>query len=69
MLDPLEADPELPLLDKDVLPEQRDAVALRYAAGLSAKEIGQVIGKSEAASQKLIQRALVVLREARDVDA
>ena len=48
---------------------QRDAVALRYAAGLSAREIGQVIGKSEAASQKLIQRALVVLREARHVDA
>ena len=40
-----------------------------YAAGLSAKEIGQVIGKSEAASQKLIQRALIVLREARHVDA
>lgn len=47
---------------------QRDAVALRYAAGLSAKEIGRVIGKSEAASQKLIQRALLALREARDVD-
>ena len=48
---------------------QRDAVALRYAAGLSAKEIGQVIGKSEAASQKLIQRALIALREARHGDA
>lgn len=47
---------------------QRDAIALRYAAGLSAKEIGRVIDKSEAASQKLIQRALVALREARHVD-
>ena len=47
---------------------QRDAVALRYAAGLSAREIGQVIGKSEAATQKLIQRALVALREGRHVD-
>lgn len=42
---------------------QRDAVALRYAAGLTAREIGQVIGKSEAATQKLIQRALLTLRE------
>ena len=51
------------------LPEvQRDAIALRYASGLSASEIGQVIGKSEAASQKLIQRALATLREARHVD-
>jgi len=50
------------------LPEvQRDAIALRYAAGLSAREVGHVIGKSEAASQKLIQRALAALREGRDV--
>ena len=44
----------------------RDAVALRYGAGLSAREIGGVIGKSESATQKLIQRALVALREAHD---
>jgi RNA polymerase sigma-70 factor (ECF subfamily) len=44
----------------------RDAVALRYGSGLSAREIGSVIGKSEAATQKLIQRALVALREAHD---
>jgi RNA polymerase sigma-70 factor (ECF subfamily) len=51
------------------LPEaQRDAITLRYAAGLTAREIGAVIGKSEAASQKLIQRALEALREARHVD-
>jgi RNA polymerase sigma-70 factor (ECF subfamily) len=47
------------------LPEpQRDAVALRYAAGLTAREIGDVIGKSEAATQKLLSRALEALREA-----
>ena len=47
------------------LPEPaRDAVALRYGAGLSAREIGTVIGKSEVATQKLIQRALAALREA-----
>jgi RNA polymerase sigma-70 factor (ECF subfamily) len=44
----------------------RDAVALRFGSGLSAREIGGVIGKSESATQKLIQRALVALREAHD---
>lgn len=42
----------------------RDAVALRYGSGLSAREIGTVIGKSEAATQKLIRRALAALKEA-----
>jgi RNA polymerase sigma-70 factor (ECF subfamily) len=47
------------------LPEpQRDAIALRYAAGLTAREIGAVIGKSEAATQKTLLRALDALREA-----
>ena len=41
-----------------------EALALRYGAGLSAREIGAVIGKSEAATQKLLSRALEVLREA-----
>lgn len=49
------------------LPEpQRDAIALRYAAGLSAREIGAVIGRSEEATQKLLERTLAALREARD---
>ena len=42
---------------------QRDAIWLRYAGGLSAREIGRVLGKSEAAIQKQIQRALDALRE------
>jgi RNA polymerase sigma-70 factor, ECF subfamily len=46
----------------------RDAVALRYGAGLSARQIGTVIGKSEAATQKLIRRALAALREAHDAN-
>lgn len=41
----------------------REAIALRYAVGLSTREIAVVIGKSEAATQKLISRALAVLRE------
>lgn len=49
------------------LPEpQRDAIALRYGAGLGAREIGVVIGRSEEATQKLLERALAALREARD---
>ena len=42
---------------------QRDAIWLRYAGGLSAREIGLVLGKSEGAIQKQIQRALAALRE------
>lgn len=46
------------------LPEvQRDALALRFGAGLTARQIGTVIGKSEEATQKLISRALARLRE------
>lgn len=47
------------------LPEpQRDALALRYAGGLTAREIGGIIGKGEEATQKLIKRALSALKEA-----
>jgi RNA polymerase sigma-70 factor (ECF subfamily) len=44
-------------------PLQRECLALRYGSGLSAREIGVVIGKSEAATQKVISRALGRLRE------
>jgi RNA polymerase sigma-70 factor (ECF subfamily) len=47
-------------------PDQRDMVWLRYAGGLTAREIGTVVGKSEAAVQKQIQRALGALREGLD---
>ncbi len=47
-----------------LLPEpQRDALGLRYGAGLTAREIGAVIDKREAAVQKLIERATDRLRE------
>lgn len=46
------------------LPEvQREAIVLRYAARLTAKEIGSVIGKSDQATQKLIDRAIATIRE------
>jgi RNA polymerase sigma factor (sigma-70 family) len=52
------------------LPEtQREAIVLRYAGGLSAREIGATLGKSEAATQKLLSRALTTLREAYRDDA
>ena len=70
-------DPELEALRRDLhrelaaafsrLPlEQREALALRYGAGLTAREIGEVLGKKEAAAQKLMRRALAQLQE--DVD-
>jgi RNA polymerase sigma factor (sigma-70 family) len=46
--------------------DQGDALLLRYAGGLTAREIGVVIGKREGAVQKQIERALAALREAID---
>lgn len=42
---------------------QRDAIVLRYAARLTAREIGDVLGKTEQATQKLLTRALASIRE------
>ena len=47
---------------------QREAIALRYAAGLTAREIGQVLGKSDQATQKILSRALTTIRETHRVD-
>jgi DNA-directed RNA polymerase specialized sigma24 family protein len=41
-----------------------DTLMLRYAAGLTAREIGAVVGKRESAVQKQIERGLAALREA-----
>jgi RNA polymerase sigma-70 factor, ECF subfamily len=41
----------------------RDALALRYAGGLSSREIALVIGKSDDATKKLLSRSLASLRE------
>lgn len=49
--------------------DQREAIALRFAAGLTAKEIAVVLHKSEAASQKLVSRGLAALKEAYGVHA
>jgi len=44
--------------------DQQEALLLRYAGGLTAREIGFVIGKREGAVQKQIERGLAALREA-----
>jgi RNA polymerase sigma-70 factor (ECF subfamily) len=43
---------------------QRDAIQLRFAAGLTAREIGAVLGITEAAAQKQVERGLRALKEA-----
>ena len=42
---------------------ERDCLMLRYGGGLTAREIGLVIGRSEEATQKVMQRALAKLKE------
>lgn len=45
---------------------QRDAIALRYTSELTVREIAELIGKSPSATQKLLDRGLVRLRETLD---
>lgn len=53
----------------DGLPDtQRDAIQLRFAAGLTAREIGGVLGMTEAAAQKQVERGLHALKEAYGAD-
>lgn len=59
-------DPDLHVALSRLPAEAQEAVALRYAAGLTAAEIGVVLGKRPAAVQKLIERALDTLKEALD---
>jgi RNA polymerase sigma-70 factor (ECF subfamily) len=54
---------QLRMLLADLPDVQRDAIALRYGAGLTAREIAVVIGKGEEATQKLLSRALRRLKE------
>ncbi len=49
-------------------PEKREVVLLRFMAGLTAREIGTVIGKSEAAVHKQLARSLHSLKELYHVD-
>jgi RNA polymerase sigma-70 factor (ECF subfamily) len=49
-------------------PVQREAIVLRYAARMTAREIGAVLGKTEQATQKLLSRAIGAIREDYRVD-
>ena len=44
-------------------PERRQAVILRFVNELSAREIGEIMGKSEGAVRVLIHRALASVRQ------
>ncbi len=55
---------ELRLLVAGLPDMQREAIQLRYAAGLTAREIGNVLSISEGAAQKHLERGLRALREA-----
>lgn len=43
--------------------EKRDLLALRFAAGLTVREIAAVVGKSEAAVKKSLARTMQTLKE------
>jgi RNA polymerase sigma factor (sigma-70 family) len=52
-----------------LLPDpQREAIALRYSTDLTVRSIAALIGKREAATQKLIGRGLARLKEMLDDD-
>ena len=46
----------------ELSPERRQAVVLRFVNELSAREIGEIMGKSEGSVRVLIHRALVSVR-------
>ncbi len=47
-------------------PALRDAVALRFGAGLKVREIAPILGKTEEATQKAIERATAQMRKVLD---
>jgi RNA polymerase sigma-70 factor, ECF subfamily len=44
-------------------PDKRELLALRFAGGLSSREIAEVVGKSEAAVKRQLTRIIALLRE------
>ena len=58
-----EALAHLHLTMRDLDPDTRELLLLRFAARLTAAEIGAVTGKSAAATSKRLQRALHTLKE------
>lgn len=65
--------PEAALLQEELLAElqrglaglserEQEALALRFAAGLKAAEVGQILGLSEGATKMLVFRAISKLK-------
>jgi RNA polymerase sigma-70 factor, ECF subfamily len=54
---------------RDLRPDQQEVLSLRVLAGLSAAEVGEVLGKSEGAVRVSQHRALASLRELMGVKA
>lgn len=50
---------------------QQEAIVLHFAQGLTYRQVGEVLGRTEGAAKQLVHRALVALRAAleEDVDA
>lgn len=46
-----------------IRPSEREALILRYGAGLSFREVGEACGIEEAAARKRVSRAIATLRE------
>jgi RNA polymerase sigma-70 factor (ECF subfamily) len=53
----------------DIKPSEREALILRYAGGLSFREVAAACGIDEAAARKRVSRAHARLREQLDTDA
>jgi RNA polymerase sigma-70 factor, ECF subfamily len=69
-----DANPEVAVLERERLErlrnviatlacDKRDLLALRFTGGLSAREIGLIVGKSEEATRKQVNRTLNFLKE------
>ena len=54
---------------KDLTEEQREAIALRFFAGLSAREAAEAMGKQEGTVRGLQFRAIAALRRQLGIDA
>jgi len=53
-------------LRRQLTPEKQELLALRFAAGLSTREITRLLGKREGAVRKQLFRIIRELREAYD---
>ena len=49
-------------MSRPLPPEAREALVLRYAGGLTADEIGAILGLTGSGVRSLIKRALATLR-------